>query len=398
MTQSQAEILSKFDKTINTAGIASYLAKAKLIKPQGKPLIRMIVFYIILPLLNCGKLSPACKAAHMSLSAMCRMLNNSNYLWNKLFTLVSYELFFAFLADYQSGGSSYRSRHRIVLIGDDTMWPRSDECQSEKVKKLFDHAMGCYRRGSNPVVLHCRIGEIDIDFPVDIRVWQPKDSRQYQSKDQLLCAMVDTLAKEAKRRGFNMAGLDFAIDGGYTHKDVVDTARKHQLRLVGKPRCDSPFEIEGEVKTPQELIEKTTYLRKSTQLPENVQGYQRFLGTHHLLGEGLLVLVEYQKEDLTLHREVIFCTHSTYTGPIVIRLKAKRWQIEVCFRDTKQTISLCDSQVQDFVAIVAHVHLRFLTYLLLALYRYRYCRRATTIGKISERLQLPLRMRYRVKA
>lgn len=398
MTQRQAEILDKFEKTIDAVGIASYLAEAKLIKPEGKPLIRMIIFYIVLPLLNCGKLSPACKAAHVSLSAMCRMLNNSRYLWNKLFTSVSYQLFFAFFADYKSKDASYQSRHRIVLIGDDTLWPRSDECQSENVKKLFDHAIGCYRKGSNPVVLHCRIGDIDIDFPLDIRVWQPKDSREYKSKDGLLCAMVDALSAEAFRRGFDLVGLDLALDGGYTHQDVVKTALKHQLRLVGKPRCDSPFEVEGEMKTPKQLIETTKYLRKSTQLPDNVIGYQRFYGRHHLLGEGLLVLVEYLQEDGTLHREIIFCTHSTYTGPIVIKLKGSRWQLEVCFRDTKQTIALCDSQLQDFLAIVAHVHLRFLAYLLLALYRYRYCRRATTIGKIGERLQIPLRARYWVKA
>lgn len=398
MTQSQAEILDKFDKTIDAVGIADYLAKAKLIKQEGKPLIRMIIFYIILPLLNCGKLSPACKAAHMSLSALCRMLNNTKYLWNKLFTLVSYDMFFAFLADYQAGDASYRSRHCIVLIGDDTLWPRSDECQSEKVKKLFDYAMGCYRKGSNPVVLHCRIGDVDIDFPIDIRVWQPNDSPQYKSKDDLLRCMLNALAKEAERRGVSIAGLNLAIDGGYTHQDVVDTARDLKLRLVGKPRCDSPFEIAGEMETPKELIETTTELRKSTQLPDNVIGYQRFYGSHHLLGEGLLVLVEYRKEDGTLHREIIFCTHSTCTGPTVIKLKASRWQIEVCFRDTKQTLAFCDSQVQDFVAIVAHVHLRFLAYLLLALYRYRYCRRTTTIGMIGERLQIPLLKRYRVKA
>ncbi len=184
MTQSQAEILDKFDKTIDAVGIANYLAEAKLIKPEGKPLIRMIIFYIILPRLNCGKLSPACKVARMSLSAFCRMLNSTQYLWNKLFTLVSYELFFAFFADYTSKDASYQSRHRIVLIGDDTLWPRSDECQSENVKKRFDHAMGCYRKGSNPVVLHCRIGDIDIDFPLDIRVWQPKEGREYKSKDE----------------------------------------------------------------------------------------------------------------------------------------------------------------------------------------------------------------------
>jgi hypothetical protein len=326
------------------------------------------------------------------------MLNNSKYLWNKLFTCVSYELFFAFLADLKSKNSSYRSQHRIILIGDDTLWSRSDECQSENVKKLFDHAMGCYRKGSNPVVLHCRIGDIDLDFPIDIRVWQPKDSREYKSKDELLCAMVNALAKEAEQRGFDLAGLDFAIDGGYTHKDVVDTAREHQLHLVGKPRCDSRFEVDGEMKTPKELIETTTDLRKSIQLTKNVTGYQRFYGRHHLLVEGLLVLVEYIRDDLTLHREIIFCTHSTYTGPIVIKLKASRWQIEVCFRLTSQTLALCDSQVQDFVAIVAHVHLRFLAYLLLSLYRYQYCRRTTTIGQIGELLQIPLRVRYRMKA
>lgn len=195
-----------------------------------------------------------------------------------------------------------------------------------------------------------------------------------------------------------MAGLDFVIDGGYTHKDVVKNAKKHQLRLVGKPRCDSPFEIDGEVKKPKELIETATNLRKSTKLPDNVTGYQRFYGTHHLLGEGLLVLVEYRQKDGTLRRDVIFCTHSSYTGPIVIKLKKSRWQIEVCFRDTKQTLGLCDSQVQDFVAIVAHVHLRFLAYLLLALFRYRYCKRTTTIGRVCKRLQIPLRARYRVKA
>lgn len=105
---------------------------------------------------------------------------------------------------------------------------------------------------------------------------------------------------------------------------MVKTAHKHQLHLVGKPRCDSPFEIAGRVTTPKEVIESTTDLRKSTQLPENVTGYQRFYGVHHLLGEGLLVLVEYRQKDGTLHREIIFCTHPTYTGPIVIKLKATR--------------------------------------------------------------------------
>lgn len=35
MTQSQAEILNKFDQTIDAAGIANHLAEAKLIKTNG---------------------------------------------------------------------------------------------------------------------------------------------------------------------------------------------------------------------------------------------------------------------------------------------------------------------------------------------------------------------------
>ncbi len=132
--------------------------------------------------------------------------------------------------------------------------------------------------------------------------------------------MVDALSAEAKRRGFDLA----------------------------------EFEVDGEMKTPKQLIETTNDLRTpQTQLPDNVIGYQRFYGRHHLRGFGLLVWVESLIGDGTLHREIIFCTHCTYTGPIVIKLKGSRWQIEVCFRDTKQTLALCDSQVQDFVAIVA---------------------------------------------
>ncbi len=123
---------------------------------------------------------------------------------------------------------------------------------------------------------------------------------------------------------------------------MVKTARKHQLRLVGKPRCDSPFDVDGEMKTPKQLIETTTELRQSTQLPDNVAGYQRFYGRHHLLGEGLLVLVEYLQGNNTIHtraiarvREIIFCTHSAYTGPIVIKLKAIRW------------LGACESQYCD---------------------------------------------------
>ena len=116
---------------------------------------------------------------------------------------------------------------------------------------------------------------------------------------------------------------------------------------------------------------------------------------HAILGINKYLYIP-EEDDDTLHRELIFCTHTSYTGPIVIKLKASRWQIEVCFRDAKQTLALCESQVQDFVAIVAHVHLRFLAYLLLALYRYRHCKRTTTIGMICERLQSPLRVRYRV--
>ena len=58
--------------------------------------------------------------------------------------------------------------------------------------------------------------------------------------------MLNALAQEAERRGISIAGLDLAIDGGYTHQEVVDTARDLELRLVGKPRCDSQFEINGE--------------------------------------------------------------------------------------------------------------------------------------------------------
>ena len=56
MTQSQAEILDNFDKTIDAVGIANHLAEAKLIKPEGKPLIRMIIFCVNAYFMN-GKFS-----------------------------------------------------------------------------------------------------------------------------------------------------------------------------------------------------------------------------------------------------------------------------------------------------------------------------------------------------
>jgi len=408
MTQKHQEYYQKWEEVLKSLSLPEKFGKAKMVKKVGVPLIRLIIFYLIVPLLKTGTLPKSCQMVNLCYSAVCRMMKNNRYLWNSLFTAVSYELFFLILADLKSSFDvSYRSRYRIVLAADNSLSPRSNRCRSEGVTKLYDDVTKSYLNSHDVVTIHCIVGDIVIDFPLDMRVWKPKKNPAYKSKIDLLIEMLEALSVAAQERSLSLEDLDLVVDGAYPRGKLPSVVNKLKLRLISKPRSDSSFQItsgklNGEVVTVKNLKERyeNSSLRLSSQVKDNAT-YERFCARHIAtgeasLGEVIIVLVHHQTEEGVL-QEVIFTTHLSYTGPIIIKLKERRWTIEVFYRTVKQVCFWTKAQFQTLRAMTAHWTLRCLTYLILAIYRYRYCLRSTTIGQIADRLTIPLREKWKVK-
>ena len=283
------------------------------------------------------------------------------------------------VAVYYSLSAEERSRVKFTLIADDTYDPKTGQYQ-EGAAELTDHHDGQVKKLYNPVVIYCRIDGLgeQLCFPLDLDVWQQQKrqrrSRQGQTPGPIAHRkrweigkdMLADILNFCRSINFPFAQCDVAADAAYCVEEFYDIVRAEPgLKFVTRPRRTHSFKIDGQ----QDSLHwhardlKPHRWKRSAAFPWR---YIKKKAFHKKYGECTILFYEVVTKTKSFVRFLVASTQNIRADAL-FKAFARRWSIEVFFRNIKQVLAFRDYSGRKFRAVKAHYLLRLLTAIVMAL-------------------------------
>jgi len=310
-----------------------------------------------------------------------RFLSNTSYNWRRLLLAVSTALISQF--DRLTGPRTDR-----VLIIDDSPYKRPRSKAVEYLGAQYDHSQDEYYRGFRmltcgwsdghsfvptqmELLTNAQAGKrIGPDPELDGRTTAGKRSRQACRK------ATDLTLEMIERSQKNSPTPDYVVfDSWFAHAGLISQISEHLpvvCRLKNHPNYryrhgQKIYDLKG-------LYQKVCRRQRS-----NPDGPIIGSITARMLGGGKVRVVFIRDEEDPNRWIGLASTDLEITPRRICRIYAKRWGIEVFFRQIKQELGLHGTlQVRSYSACVAFTSIVFLRYMMLSYYR-RQCEDERTI-------------------
>jgi hypothetical protein len=206
-----------------------------------------------------------------------------------------------------------------------------------------------------------------------------------------MAAALRRLNKELEAYDLSLSGIDFATDNGYLSPTVAKAVAECNLVMTTK------------FKSTQEVIDnfgeniKIADIR-NRMLAKNIRHdpragpqayYWRTEVSHPTLGKGTLVIQRRKLRNGGFQYHYHFSQHQNAKAITVLQIAARRWPIEVFFREAKQKLGLGHLPYRKWSSLRGHVAIRGLLYFLLCQVRrkLRFKRRLKTVGSLKRRFR-----------
>jgi hypothetical protein len=335
-------------------------------------LFQWLWVFILLPFLEEDSLNELSENYGQQLRKLYPILIHYYQAFQKLLQLLAFPIFFEELAKFSQGNESYQSRHRPMIIVDDTKTEKSGKIM-EFLHRLFDHVKDTYIMGYNPVVILAVFG--DFVFPISIMLWLPKTHPDHRSKNDMACDFISQLKAESQKRGCSLDQVEITFDSAYCKQKVIKAAKNAGLTFVSKPSNNHTFEFEGMRLSPKEIIEKVK--DRTWKYYEKDNDYQRFELTHPVYGQVVLIVRRRILKNGKVIYDVLICNKLVYNGVQINNRYRKRWQIELHIKYYKQYLNFGKGQFQKLGAIQSQLYCVALAGLVVALFRLRLPRKVS---------------------
>lgn len=331
----------------------------------------LIEKYLLMPLFDVNSIFELEISAYERNRLYYLMSQKSQFL-AQLLTQVGYELFFAEVDAFGCASACDRSRYRPHLIADDTKVAKADSSCMEYLTDLFCPVEGVKLPAYNLVVVVATFGDTGWEIPIAIKLWLPKHHPCYQSKPQLLRAMVDQLSAEAEKRGLSLFGVQFSCDAAYQRSHaLMGAVNDAGLRLVTKVSSNMTFSVGRQRKKAGTIRDEVPLeqMKQSGRLGWQYR-YARLIAHHPQIGEVVLIVSSLYDEKRDKYRRIVLMSNDLQIqAPAAILMYKRRWRIEVWFKSAKQELYLGRFQLRKLGSIVAHFQLRGIVYLVVNVVR-----------------------------
>ena len=313
--------------------------------------------------------------------AFYRFVGQPGYNWRNLI----YRLFFQIQKHLNS--VPYNER---LLVADMTLIKKTGEC-IELVSRMFDHVSKNHILCFPTLFLGYFDGRsfFPLDFSVSVTQNRPNTDektldkrscghkRRYEAKQKttdILLAMLE----RAWRQGADAAYVLF--DSWFAHDIIIAKTMQIGYHVICRGKNSRvKYEYQGHKYTANQLFKKV--MRKRLKwIPE--LGLYAAPVQVNLPHSGRVSLIFSQAERKTKFAFFI-CTDPDTEAAEVIKTYAKRWSIEMFFRDAKQHLGLGKEQNRDFDAVIAHISFVVIRYQLLS-FMIRICEQREPIGPLFE--------------
>lgn len=348
----------KFRSLLNRSGIT---------KQKGYDTISLLFLFVLLPFIK-RKLTDfwSCQCLENQIEAQkdayYRFLNHERFNWRKLVY---------FLALKVIAHSDKTPLKEKVLIADDTISAKSGS-KIELVSYHFDHKVGRSVLGNCCLQLGFHNG-VNF-FPLDVAFSASKNrpnqnlrdidkrtcgwKRRKEALDKKTTALVH-MVNRAWKEGIDASFVLF--DSWFAHDDIISRIYRIGYGVICRLKKGRvKYTYEGKTYTLKQLWREVA--RKKT----------TWMSEHNLRGVCLNVVLP-KTGDVRLlfvsdgHKDwqALLCTDLELDPTQILSYYARRWSIEVFFRDAKQMLYLGKEQSNTFDALVASYSLVMIRYLLL---------------------------------
>ena len=345
----------------------SLLKRSGITKQKGYATISLLFLFVLLPFIkrkltdfwNCQCLENQIEAQK---DAYYRFLNQECFNWRKLVY---------FLALKVIAHSDKTPLKEKVLIADDTISAKSGS-KIELVSYHFDHKVGRSVLGNCCLQLGFHNG-VNF-FPLDVAFSASKNrpnqnlrdidkrtcgwKRRKEALDKKTTALVH-MVNRAWKEGIDASFVLF--DSWFAHDDIISRIYKIGYGVICRLKKGRvKYTYEGQTYTLKQLWREVAR-KKTSWMPEhNLKGVCLNV-TLPKTGDVRLLFVSDGRKDW----QALLCTDLELDPTEILSYYARRWSIEVFFRDAKQMLYLGKEQSNIFDALVASYSLVMIRYLLL---------------------------------
>ena len=358
---------TEINRAFNELKIRSLLKRSGILKQRGYATITLLFLVVLLPFLK-KKLTDFwnCKCLQNQIEAQkdtyYRFLNHERFNWRKFVYLLALKII-ALCKDVPL--------KEKVLIVDDSISPKTGE-NIELVSYHFDHKVGRSILGNCnlQVAYHNGLNLFPLDLAISTSSHRPntkvKDidkrtcgwKRRKEALDKKTTVMVQ-MVERAWDAGIDAAFVLF--DSWFAHDDIISKIYKIGYGVVCRlKRGRVKYTYQGKRYTLKQLWQKVA--RKKT----------TWIANHNLKGVCLdaalpksgIVRILFIS-DGRKSWNALLCTDLEMEASQILSYYARRWAIEVFFKDAKQMLYMGKEQSNTFDAVVACYSLVMIRYLLL---------------------------------
>lgn len=358
---------SEIDKSMNRLGFGTLLSRSGIHKQKGCPPASLLFALILLPFLKEGVralwIKEHCsRFLNAQKDTVYRFLNHYGFNWRKFITLLVNRV----LAITDSSPLNDR-----VLIVDDSVLPKTGK-EMELVSYHYDHKTNRSQLGYQMLQLgyHNNIHF----FPIDaaFHTSQNRANDTARSLDKRCCGWkrraetfrkkTEVLIEMLQRCHSNGIDARFVLfDSWFANDGLIANIVEIGYGVICRLKATKTRYTYGS----KALTLKQLWHEVARHHLQAVPGWKTRAAvlnvTLPLSGTVRLVFVRWSKQ----HWHCFLCTETDLSAQEILNYYARRWAIEVYFRDAKQLLALGQGQSECFDALVAWTSFVMIRYILL---------------------------------
>jgi len=358
---------SEINRAFNELKLKSLLNRSSIVKQRGYTTVSILLLVVLLPFLK-RTLSDLRSTSYIQngldaqKDSYYRFLNNERFNWRRLIYLVALKI----ISSCEKVPLSQE-----VLIADDTIAPKTGK-NMELVSYHFDHKVRRSILGNQCLQLgyHNGINFFPIDVAFSTSGNRPnsncrdidKRTNGWRRRKEALHKKTDALVQMIDRAWKSGISASFVLfDSWFAHDDVISRIYHIGYGVICRlKRGRVKYTYQGAPYTLKQLWQKVA--RKQTAFIEKYQVKGVCLNvTLPKTGDVRILFVSDGKKQW----HAFLCTDLELDGSEILDYYARRWAIEVFFKDAKQMLYLGKEQSKTFDAMVAGYSIVMLRYLLL---------------------------------
>ena len=358
---------SEINQAFNELNFRSLTRQSNIIKKRGFDTVSLLFLYILLPFLK-RKVSEYWNSQYLQnhvdarKDTFYRFLNHERFNWRKLVYAVALRII---------ARSKEVALKDKVLIADDTVSAKTGK-KIELISYHHDHKAKSSILGTQFLQLGFHDGSNF--FPIDgafhtsnhrsndkIRHID-KRTNGWKRRKEALSKKTDVLVQMADRA--YKAGIDAAFmlfDSWFAHDDTISRIYKAGYGVICRlKRNRVKYTYQGKQYTLKQLWQKVAKKKA------------KWIGGQNLTGACLNVTLPKTGlvrilfvSDGRKNRQVLLCTDIDLNSSEILQYYARRWSIEVYFKDAKQLLYMGKDQSNCFDALIAANSLVMIRYLLI---------------------------------